>query len=314
MINSIPSFATSQMTIGVCLNFHQRVVGQIEAATPQALHVESKYAAYAADVEKLQAVVNRQRGFVATQRMREADNQRDNAVGVILSVVRACLTSAVAEKRQAAAPLSVKLSAYKGINKHMYAKQTSEVKGMLGVLGQPENAAGIAVLGLVSEVEALREANNVFDEEMEGKTDEKYTAAQLSAINSAALMQSINSQYATIVQIVNVMAMVHPSEAITQFIVKVSGYVSTYAAMVSGTPGTSETPTPETPETPTPGENEGGETPETPTPETPETPTPETPETPTPETPTPGGNEGGNEGGNTGGGEGSGGDDWGGFS
>lgn len=131
MATQIRSFGMSKMTIGSCSDFHNKVLGFITTATPAALHIENLMVGYTPAVETLASIVNRQRSFIATVDLKNADKTRDNASGVISNVTNAYLTSTVEATGKAARLLSPQLSPYKGIRNHEYTKQTAEVKGML---------------------------------------------------------------------------------------------------------------------------------------------------------------------------------------
>ena len=66
MAQQIKSFGMSAMTIGSCSDFHTQVNKLITAATPAALHVAEKAAAYSDSTALLASIVNRQRSFIAT--------------------------------------------------------------------------------------------------------------------------------------------------------------------------------------------------------------------------------------------------------
>ena len=156
MANQIKTFGMSRMSIGSCCDFHTKVNACITTATPAALHVTEKATAYTAAIELLSFIVNRERAFVSTVTLAEADDTRDRGSGVIAQVVNAYLTSPVADKRAAAILLNAKMSPYRGIRKHEYTKQTAETRGMLAMLDA--EAEAVATLGLTEEVEAVREA------------------------------------------------------------------------------------------------------------------------------------------------------------
>ena len=129
----------SRMSIGSCCDFHTKVNACITTATPAALHVTEKATAYTAAIELLSFIVNRERAFVSTVTLAEADDTRDRGSGVIAQVVNAYLTSPVADKRAAAILLNAKMSPYRGIRKHEYTKQTAETRGMLAMLDDAAN-------------------------------------------------------------------------------------------------------------------------------------------------------------------------------
>ena len=159
MAKQIQSFGMTQMTIAACSNFHTTAVKYINEATPAALHIDDKAPAYTDVASLLASIVNRKRAFVSTPQMREADKLRDNATGTISLVINAYTHSAVDECRTAAQLLYQQMSPYRGIGNHEYNKETAEIRGMLAMLAEPENAAAVTTLGLTKEVDALREAN-----------------------------------------------------------------------------------------------------------------------------------------------------------
>ena len=227
----------SRMTIGSCSDFHTKVNDCITATTPAALHITEKATAYSAASELLASIVNRERAFVATATLAEADDVRDRASGVIGQVVNAYLTSPVAEKKAVATLLDAKMSPYRGIRKHEYTKQTAETRGMLAMLDA--EAEAVAALGLTEEVEAVREANAAFDTEFLKKTEEMSSRMTQSDVKSEDAVNEANALYqdivqtvnAYIVQTVNAYAIVQPSDEINTFIASVNGLVGTYSSI-----------------------------------------------------------------------------------
>ena len=229
MANQIKTFGMSRMTIGSCSDFHTKVNDCITANTPAALHITEKATAYSAASELLASIVNRERAFVATATLAEADDVRDRASGVIGQVVNAYLTSPVAEKKAAATLLDAKMSPYRGIRKHEYTKQTAETRGMLAMLDA--EAEAVAALGLTEEVEAVREANAAFDTEFLKKTEEMSSRMTQSDVKSEDAVNEANALYQDIVQTVNAYAIVQPSDEINTFIASVNGLVGTYSSI-----------------------------------------------------------------------------------
>ena len=216
MANQIKTFGMSRMSIGSCCDFHTKVNACITTATPAALHVTEKATAYTAAIELLSFIVNRERAFVSTVTLAEADDTRDRGSGVIAQVVNAYLTSPVADKRAAAILLNAKMSPYRGIRKHEYTKQTAETRGMLAMLDA--EAEAVATLGLTEEVEAVREANAAFDTEFQKKTEEMSARMVQSDVKSEDAVAEANALYQDIVQTVNAYAIVQPTDEINSFI------------------------------------------------------------------------------------------------
>ena len=236
MTKQIKSFGMAKMTIGSCADFHHQVMKHIEAATPAALHISDKMTAYEAAIATLDSIVNRQRAFVTTKTLADADDVRDRAVSVIISAARIFRKSPVAEQSEAAELLSPQLSAYKGITRHEYSKQTAEVRGLLAVLDQSENKAAAATLGLSGVVDALREANATFEESTKARTEEISGRMAQSDVNSADALDAANELYKAIVLTVNAYAVVQPSDEINAFVDALNGTVEYYSRIAGGKP------------------------------------------------------------------------------
>lgn len=257
----------SKMTIGSCKQFHDTVYGFIQKATPAKLHIETVEPNYKKALQTLEAIVNRQRSFIATANLEDTDKVRDKAVGTISTVVNGYCNTPVAEKQSAARLLNAQLSTYKGIGRHEYSKETAEIKGMLKVLTADGNAEAVTTLGLDAEVEALREANEAFEAALLSKGEEKSKHLDVSDLKSADVTGQANALYEQIVQLVNAYAIVQPTEEINTFITQVNGTVGVYAD-ITGT-GSSSSGTPsggdggESPDPIEPGGgDDGGESPD----------------------------------------------------
>lgn len=267
MVKQIRTFAMSKMTIGSCKLFHDTIYKYIQKATPAKLHIETLEPAYKKALDTLSSIVNRQRSFIATANLADTDKVRDNAVGVINSVVNAYRTSPVSEKRNAARLLYPQLTTYRGIGQHEYSKETAEVKGMLEVLSAEANTAAVTALGLDAEVEALREANEAFAEALESKGKEMNKQQELGDMKSDDVTGQANSLYEQIVQMVNAYAIVQPTDEINTFIDDVNGTVGVYADIAGSGSSASGVPSGgdgggESPDPIIPGGDDDGESPD----------------------------------------------------
>lgn len=192
------------------------------------MHIENQIADYTAEVETLASIVNRRRAFISTAAMKETDNTRDKAIGVISRITGVYIDSPIAEKSSAARLVNLHISPYKGIGRHEYTKQTAEVKGMLSVLDKSEIKSALAVLGLTAETEALRKANAAFEEAFLGKTVEVGSRTTQSDIKSVDVLEKISALYSGIVQTVNAYAIVQPSDEIKKFVTSMNGLIGAY--------------------------------------------------------------------------------------
>lgn len=226
MANQISYFNVKYMTVGACANFHTTVVKYITATTPQILHIENKIEAYREKVRQLESIVNRQRAYTSTGKLKSSDAVRDNAGGVVTGVIHLYLNSPVKAKREAAELLDPQVSVYRNIRRHEYSKQTAEVRGFLRLLDLPENQAAIETLGLTDEVEALRTANADFETYFDERALEAGARKVESNMKSEDLIDDANELYQGIAQIVNAYAIVEPSDEINEFITKMNGLIA----------------------------------------------------------------------------------------
>lgn len=256
----ILSFPLTQLTTGGSCDFHEKVNVLIVKYTPAALHVEQLAENYAKEQAQLASIVNRSTTYASTRYLREDDKTRDGYNSVINGVARAHQYNPIEEKRKAAYLLLDRLAPYANINKHQYAKQTAEVNGMLKMLEEPELKAALKTLGIESEVEGLRIANDQFNASLAAKVVEATDRQAQSSVKTADVVNAVNGTYQSIVQVVNAYAIALPTEVINAFIDELNGVVTVYAATINrrgtggstaGGDGTIPDPDPE-PEEPEP--------------------------------------------------------------
>lgn len=253
MTVEIREFSISRLTIGAAGNFHDRVRKAIEAATAEALHIEALAPAYNKIVGQLATIVNRQRSYITTDTLEALDKRRDTGVGSIHNQLDGTKNSLVDAKREASARLRPQLSGYKQIRYHEYAKQTLEVRGMIGVLRDPSNAAAVAALGLEADIDALEAANEAFDAAFEQRTREAAAQAEVRDLRSADLVKEAAALYGEIIRTVNAYAIVQPTEGITAFVNTINGYVSAFAGITDKRAGSATPPAADAGEPPKPG-------------------------------------------------------------
>lgn len=235
MAKQIKSFGLSRLTVGSTSEFHNNILALINQSGSAELHIDDLAPAYQEAASTLAAVINRQRAYVSTAELTESDRQRDNAVGTISNVVNAYETTPVEEKRAAAGLLAPQLSIYKGIRKHEYSKETSEIRGLIEVLTAEGNRQAVTTLGLDAEVEALQQANAAFEEAFAAKAAEKSEHMETGDIDTTETIATLNGLYGRIVQVVNVYAIVQPTDTINNFIDGVNGFVGSFTDIINRT-------------------------------------------------------------------------------
>ena len=232
MAKQIRLFGMTRMTAGSCAHYHNEVIRLIGELTPEALGIADQLPAYAKQAALLSSLVPRPRAMVATHRLKEWDRKRVNSIGVINRVVYAYRTSNVTEARQAARRLHPQLSGYYGVWKYEYTRLSSAVHGMLAKLGEAENAAAVARLGLTDEVEALRAAQEGFETAWDGHIAEYGEIAQLGDIKTRDVRRELTRLYEGIVRTVNARALVLPTDAVREFVDSVNAMVEMYRLII----------------------------------------------------------------------------------
>lgn len=238
----IKGFGMSRMSIGSCSNFHKKINALIDETTPEALHIVTQAPLYKAASITLASIVNRDKAFVATLSLAEADDCRDRAAGIIGQIINAHLTSPIEEKRAAARLLDAKMSPYRRLRNHEYTKETSEIEGMLAMLDRESEA--VERLSLTEEVEYLREINTTFDQLYDEKAIEMSKRMEQSDIKSADAIEAANNLYLEIAQRVNAYVIVEPTDEIREFIKRVNGLVGSFSQIAESSTGGTPTPDP----------------------------------------------------------------------
>lgn len=264
MATRINTFAITALTKGAHCDFHNRVNNLIGAIGAAELHIEALATQYAEAIATEMSIVNRETAFVATATMKEADKKRDLLLSTINAVVNAHQWNPIDAKKAAYTYLAALIAPYKGIREHEYARETSEVDGLVKALSADEASAHLAALGLTDELAALASANAAFAIEFDKKTMEAAARAPKSDISTKDARHACDTLYAQITELVNAYALIQPTDAITQFVAQLNGIVYAFDAIASQPAGKKDE------------EEESGET-------TPET-TPEADETPSTET------------------------------
>lgn len=222
MVRQADTIAFTHATHAIHCDVHNQILGLILATGAESLHVEKLLPEYQQLVETENSLVRRATAYVSTTSLQEMDENRDNAVGVIINVVNAFTTSTIESKRKAAQALDAMLAPYKGITHHTYRSETREVNGMVSVLQSDAASAHITTLGLDAEVEELVLKNAQFDVVMKQKQSEEAARTPQRELSTDEVRAAVDSKYMEIIQVVNAYAVIQPTEEIEQFIIELN--------------------------------------------------------------------------------------------
>ena len=251
MAQQIQNYGMTNLTLGLYASHLTQTNSLIQATGAEALHITEKAAEFSASLELLNGIVKRSTAYVSTQKLNNADKERDNAMGVILNIITAHLTNTIVSKRQAAEALDAMVAPYRKIRYHEKGAQTREVAGLISVLSTEEATAYLTTLHLTEELEALVLKNAQFEVLMSGKLMEEVARTPQTDIETTELRKQLDAQYAEIVQTVNAYAIVQPTDEINGFIAQMNALITLTkrSAASVGKGGKEEEPTPETPKT-----------------------------------------------------------------
>ena len=235
MAEQIDFFSFRRLTIGATSSFHDSVVEMVEEATPAAWGVEAVFPAYRTAVEALRSVVGRPTVFSSTVPLGEADGRRNAAVSTLLNVPRAYALSLVEEKREAAGLLMVRLGPYLRMRRRGRSQRSAEIRSLLALLAEPENAEAVRTLGMADDVESLRRAQEEYDLRFDDKVTEVVRREPVKSLGSVEAKNEARRLYHELTRTVNALAIVSPSPAVEAFVQEMNGMIAVYATIAANT-------------------------------------------------------------------------------
>jgi len=228
MAKKISTFSMTHLLVPTHYEFHYSVAQLIRTATPAALMIEDLVPKYTEEVTRLFEVINRQRGSEVTPQLIDTDVLRDAHLSELFNTIDAARRSAIAARQTAGLALYRVASPYRGIGANEYNKETAQIRGLLRDLGADDMAAHIDTLTLGSVVQGLRQANNKFATLMEQRNVQEGTRAASVDISTTSQQRVVNNLYSQIIEKINAVALLQPTEAVNTFIDNLNGYVIEY--------------------------------------------------------------------------------------
>lgn len=216
------TIAFTHATHGVHCDTHNQILGLMLATGAEVLHIEKLLPEYQQLIETENSLVRRATAYVSTTTLKDFDELRDNAVGLVINVVNAYTSCTIEAKRKAALALDAMLAPYKGITHHTYRSETREVNGLISVLQSEAAAAHITTLGLTAEVDEIMLKNAEFDITMQQKQMEEAARTPQRDLSTEEVRAAVDSKYKEIIQVVNAYAVIQSTPEIELFIVNLN--------------------------------------------------------------------------------------------
>ena len=239
MGTKINMFGTTKLTLAAHAQFNELVAGQIAASDLEALHLTVLAPQYLAVVAAEKEAVNRPSAYAETPQMIAVDRLRDLSVSLVFNLIDAYLKSPSTAEQLAAEHLHAVVAPYRGIQKHEYNRQTTEVDGLIASISAAA-IADLTLLSLTSAVEQMDAHNAAFKALLAERTVDVGTRAPVANESTGTLRRTTDTLYRTLVETVNAFAIAIPSAAIETFAVSINALITQYE-MVAANQGKKQT-------------------------------------------------------------------------
>lgn len=233
MAAKIQNIACTQFTLAGHVKFNSEVNALIAEFTPVKLHLETIAPQYNAAVNAENNVVNRPTMYAETQRMHEADHERDLSIALVRNLVNAYAASPIKSHSATAAILVAIIAPYRGMQVHEMNRQTTEVDSMCDALRKPAATAALAALHIEETVAQLDLANSNFKAATAARDAESLRRQHIKDADTRTLRAVTNTLYRQMVEQVNAYAIVQPSDEIVSFIDRMNVLVARYKVVIA---------------------------------------------------------------------------------
>lgn len=225
-INQISSVNLTAPTVGAVTHFYQSVSEALALADPEKLGIKPLADPFTAHVEQLALVQNKQRANSAGTDVTNADRRRDAIVSFLFRLFTLMKDSPTQAEAEAGARLELLAKSYPNLAYTEMSRETVLIDGLLRDLAADSRAADVLTLNLDTYIEALDSAQSDFKTaDAARKAEELERAKVAGGQTSAELRRTCATEYKTLVQMVNALALVQPTEEKTAFIDQVNAAI-----------------------------------------------------------------------------------------
>lgn len=244
----------SRLLVAAHYEFHRSTSMLIAEATPAALMLTELATKHQIELNILFKLVNRAQGSAITQKIIDADNERDGLLGELFVIVDRAAQSKVATRREPALLLKRAIAPYRGIAANEYAKETAQIRGMLRDIATDEMVSAQDAVGIAILVQELKKANNKLAEYLKERNEETATRADDLSVNTEQQRKVIDAVYHDIVDRVNAVANLQPTDEVLKYIGLQNALIDQYKNIIThmraGGTGTEKGTSPKPEETP----------------------------------------------------------------
>lgn len=222
----IQSVSLTAPSLGAITKFYQSVGQALEKAGAETMGVTALATPFTQHVEDLALVQNKQRANNAGLLITDADQRRDAVISFLFRLFTLMKDSPVVREAEAAARLELLAKSYPNLSRTELARETVLIDGLLRDLATEARSADVETLDLASYIEALDSAQSDFKAADQAREAEILERAKVAGGQSSAdLRRTCTTEYKALVQMVNALALVQPSEEKTAFIGEVNSAI-----------------------------------------------------------------------------------------
>ena len=165
-----------------------------------------------------------------TQRLKELDRNRDNMFRGLSACVNEASYSPTKDEKEAATLIKILLKRYGNIISESFESQHSKTENLIQDLRSEKYAEASKKIGLVRWVNWLEQAETTFMELYRTRRDER--ASTIAGTRALKLIRKdLNGVYREIIEHLNALAVLQPSEALTQLIARINIHIDKLVAL-----------------------------------------------------------------------------------
>lgn len=239
------------------MNMYTEINDRILSLTPVALKLETLAPLFQKALIQEGECVNRIMKSATTAQLVGKDKERDKVAIFINSQVTSYTNCPDAELQAYALLLKAMLNAYPKIYNKAFSEETAAIDGMLRDMEKPERLEAAQKLHLDTYFTKLKALNNEYKALDASRTDEYAARIKIETLSARKVTENI---FAEIIQRINALAVLEPTDTILSFIDTVNQIFRKYKDLIAAKGGASSpskpepAPTPEPDPTPDPGD------------------------------------------------------------
>lgn len=230
-------------------NMNVEIYDRILVATAEALKLENLAPGYKECIDRETECVNRITKSATTEQLVEQDQARDHTFQFITSMTISYTTCPDPAMQKAAKEIDAVLGSYPLVYNKSYTEETALIDGLLHDMEAPKLQAAAKTLHLDTFFTQLKNENNEYRTLDASRTDE-YTSRMRTDTTKAR--KATDETLDLIVQRINALAVLEPTDAINSFIDTVNQIYRKYKDLIAAKGGPSTPSRPDDNPYPTP--------------------------------------------------------------